>query len=81
MGYFGEYGNKKPASETTSITSAWEDSLPVSELYDADFNEMFLFCGGQAKPKQCQKLLYDEDSPFKERAASNPMHPLKKLIR
>ena len=80
-GYQWVNGIRYPANETTSITSAWEDSLPVSELYDAGSNEMFLFCGGQAKPKQCQKLLYDEDSPFKERAAPNPMHPVKKLIR
>lgn len=65
-------------NDTTSTTSVWEDNLPVSKLYDTHSDELFLFCGGQAKPKQCQKIMYDEDSPFKERAAPSPMHPVKK---
>jgi hypothetical protein len=33
-----------------------------------------LFVEGQAMPKICEKLRYDEDMPFVCRADKNPMH-------
>jgi type IV secretory pathway TraG/TraD family ATPase VirD4 len=63
---------------TESITTIWEDSLPVSKLYDAYSDDLYLFFGGQSMPTTCQKLLYDQDEPFKGRASPNPMHVVKK---
>lgn len=52
--------------------------LPVSKLYDTYSDDLYLFYGGQAMPTKCQKLQYDKDMPFMERAAPNPMHSVKK---
>jgi type IV secretion system protein VirD4 len=63
-----------------SIIKVWQDSLPVSKLYDAYSDDLYLFYGGQAAPTKCRKLQYDEDSPFKERASKNPMHVVEKWL-
>lgn len=67
-------GNTYYPHSTASITMAWENSLPVSKLYDAFSDDLYLFYGGQSMPTKCQKILYDKDMPFKERAAPNPMN-------
>jgi type IV secretion system protein VirD4 len=63
---------------TESVSYVLEDSLPVSQLYDAYSDDLYLFYAGQSMPTTCQKLLYDQDEPFKGRASPNPMHVVKK---
>ncbi|MGZ8917656.1 MAG: type IV secretory system conjugative DNA transfer family protein [Methylobacter sp.] len=70
----GPDGNTYYPGSTTSITLAREDNLPVSTLYDAWPDDLHLFYGGQSKPTICQKLFYDQEMPFKERATPNPMN-------
>jgi type IV secretion system protein VirD4 len=70
----GPDGNTYYPGSTASITRVWEDSLPVSALYDAYSDDLYLFYGGQSRPTICQKLFYDKEMPFKERATPNPMN-------
>jgi type IV secretion system protein VirD4 len=70
----GPGGQKHYPGDTNSTTLAWEDSLPVSTLYDALPDNLYLFYGGQSMPVMCRKLRYDQETPFKERATPNPMN-------
>jgi type IV secretion system protein VirD4 len=74
----GPGGDTYYPGSNASVTRVWENSLPVSKLYDAFSDELYLFLGGKSMPIICQKLVYDTDTPFKERASPNPMHVLKK---
>ena len=64
--------NAKSRNESSNLVR--EDNLPVIDFYCAKPNEVFLFYGGQAIPEICNKALYDQYSPYKERAKSNPMY-------
>ena len=77
-GHFG--GGEYFSRNNTSISDVWEDNLPVSVLYEASPDDMFIFYEGLSKPIQCQKLLYDIDSIFQGRADVNPMHVDKKPV-
>jgi type IV secretion system protein VirD4 len=68
---FSLFGNTHESSNTSDV---WEDSLPVSDLYNAKPDTLFLFLEGKAEPIEVPKLRYDFDEPFKSRADKNPMH-------
>jgi len=71
----GDWELFRSSSNSSANTQwVWEDSLPVSSLYNADPEKLFLFLEGRAEPVQCRKLRYDRDEPFKGRASGNPMH-------
>ncbi|MEI6707720.1 MAG: type IV secretory system conjugative DNA transfer family protein [Methylococcales bacterium] len=68
-------GETRRHHSNTTTNMVWEDSLPVTTLYNAPPYTLFLFFSGQAMPTVCTKLMYDHDSSFKARAAPHPMHP------
>jgi len=71
----GDWELFRSSSNSSANTQlVWEDTLPVSSLYNADPEKLFLFLEGRAEPVQCRKLRYDKDEPFKGRASGNPMH-------
>jgi type IV secretion system protein VirD4 len=59
---------------STNKSWVWEDRLPVAKLYNAPLNTLFIFYEGRASPLICNKIRYDKDEPFKDRADENPMH-------
>jgi type IV secretion system protein VirD4 len=83
-GYFDIHpslgGERVFIGKSASITRVWENSLPVSRLYEASPDDVFLFYEGQSKPTQCQKVFYDIDEKFSEQANKNPMHVDKKQL-
>lgn len=62
----------KNSSDTKSWV--WEDRLPVAKLYNAKPNTLFIFYDGRASPLICNKVRYEKDVPFMDRADENPMH-------
>lgn len=84
--FFGS-ADSRDSSGTTSGTSTsyntrenWEDSLPVSTLYNADADCAFVFLEGMAKPVRIVKMYYDLIEPFRSRADSNPMHSGRRVM-
>jgi type IV secretion system protein VirD4 len=68
----GHMNVSKSSSDTKSWV--WEDRLPVSKLYNAKPNTIFIFHEGRASPLICNKVRYNKDEPFMERADENPMY-------
>jgi len=64
--YFNSRAGRR-ANENTS-------NLPVSKLYGANPDNLFLFLEGKTEPFELEKMQYDRDEPYKSRADSNPMH-------
>jgi type IV secretory pathway TraG/TraD family ATPase VirD4 len=57
-----------------SQSQTMEDALPEGEFFQADPNSIFLFAEGRSEPIKGQKLYYDLQKPFNQRADKNPMH-------
>jgi hypothetical protein len=59
---------------STNRSLAWDDTLPVANLYGSRPDSLFVFMEGVAPPEQLRKVCYDLEEPFKSRADKNPMH-------
>jgi type IV secretion system protein VirD4 len=70
-----QYGIIQTINNTNSNTTNFvlEDNLPVTNLYNANPDSIFLFCAGQSIPVLCPKLFYDIDSAFTGLFDPNPM--------
>ena len=67
-------GSLATTNTGTNTSQLWEDALPVSELYKAHPDRIFLVMEGKDEPVRASKIFYDLDEPFRSRAGRNPMH-------
>ena len=67
-------GSLATTNTGTNTSQLWEDALPVSELYQAHPDRIFLVMEGKNEPVRASKIFYDLDEPFRSRAGRNPMH-------